>query len=145
MTPPKSPSGSFTKDNPALFQVGSWRRLVAAKMLGGLLTLPQFHANGIRIDWLLRLVLGHATGRKSPTRHDLDVALNSGMPAAWIASQEDPSEGFFCEPIVTLRGNFTLFPGQWENATAYTVTLLRAFEELPDSGAKQCLMPATRC
>ena len=95
LAPPNVPADSFVREIPSLFALRRWRRDHAAALIGGLLTLPALHANGIRLDWLLRMVTSFADGRKSPTRHDLDTALNAGLSQANVASQEDPSEELF--------------------------------------------------
>jgi hypothetical protein len=136
MAPPQTPSASVQRDNAELFQVIAWRRMSAVRFIGALLTMPQFHSNHIRLDWLLRLVLSHADGRKEVTRHDLNVAINVGLGKAGLSSMEDPSSELFCEQLVTSKGNFTLLPGNWDEAVAYTQTVLTAFEELPDRDAR---------
>ena len=92
----------------------NWHKNTAAALLGGLQTDPQFHANGIRLDWLLRLVLSKANGRHKPTRYDLSRVLNAGLEKAGVLRLEDPNEDLFCELIVSERGNFRIFSGQWE-------------------------------
>lgn len=137
MAPPNIPAHAFGPDNFALFGVKKWDRIKAAALIGGLLVDPRFHANGNRIDWLLRLVVTFARGHKAPTQYDLGQALNDGLGAAGVIHREDPPEELFVEQVVTARGNFTIFPGQWETPTAYTQTLLTAFESLPEGGQKQ--------
>ena len=94
----------------------NWHKNTAAALLGGLQTDPQFHANGIRLDWLLKLVLSKANGRHKPTRYDLSRVLNAGLEKAGVLRLEDPNEDLFCELIVSERGNFRIFSGQWESA-----------------------------
>lgn len=117
-----------------------WHKQTAAALLGGLQTDSQFHANGVRFDWLLRLVLSKANGRQRPTRFDLSRVLNVGLEKAGVVRLEDPNERLFCELIVSERGNFRIFAGRWESAGAYTQTLLDAFESLPNAAIKSAAL-----
>jgi hypothetical protein len=105
-------------------------------VLSGLSTVPDFHANGIRLDWLQRLVLAHSEGKRKPPSAELSRALNAGLDRAKVLRLEDPNEDLFCDVVVTQRGNFRILPGQWEAASPYTQTLLAAFESLPRASAK---------
>ena len=134
MQPPAIPEEVFTDGHSDVLACRNWHKNTAAALLGGLQTNPQFHANGIRLDWLLRLVLSKANGRHKPTRYDLSRVLNAGLEKAGVLRLEDPNEDLFCELIVSERGNFRIFSGQWESAGAYTQTLLDAFEVFAGSG-----------
>jgi hypothetical protein len=136
LQPPAIPDETFTAKYPDVVACLHWHKHTAATLLGGLQTDAKFHANGIRFDWLLRLVLSKANGRQKPTRYELSRALNVGLDRAGVARLEDPNEDLFCELIVSERGSFRIFTGQWESAGAYTQTLLDAFESLPDAKMK---------
>ena len=105
-------------------------------MVSSLLTLPQLHNHGIRLDWLLRLILSEAQGRRQPTRNQILKALNEGLTRSRVNFLEDPAEDAFCERLPTRMGNFRIFSGQWEGAGPCTQTLLQAFEALPDAEPK---------
>ena len=140
MAPPRVPEQVFNKSNSELAACEGWHKYTAAAMIGGLQTEPGFHANGVRLDWLLRLVLAKSKGRSKPTRHDLTRALNAGMAKSGVIRLEDPSEDLFCEQITSESGNFRLFSGQWEAAGAYTQTLIDAFQSLPYARQKQAAL-----
>lgn len=133
MQPPDTPDLVFTAEHADILACRRWHKNSAAALLGGLQTDPQFHANGVRFDWLLRLVLAKAEGRQKPTRYDLSRVLNGGFRNAHILRLEDPIEDLFCERISSEPGNFRIFSGPWEWAGPYTQTLLDAFETLPDA------------
>lgn len=137
MRPPSVPDETFARDNSALQAICSWRKPYAAALLAGLQTDPDFHANGVRLDWLQRLVLSKSQGRRKPGQRELSAALNSGLERARVLRLEDPIEDSFCDLLATSRGNFRILSGQWEKAGPFTETLLGAFESLPDSQTKR--------
>lgn len=130
MAPPSTPGESLTV-NPALAEIKHWHKRFASSLLAGLQTEPSYHANDIRFDWLQRLVLSKAAGQKKPSPSDLHRVLNSELDKARVLHLEDPIEDAFCDLIATRQGNFRILRGRWEDAVAYTQTLLDAFEELP--------------
>ncbi len=140
MQPPTTPDEVFTAAHPGVMACRRWHKRTAAALLSGLQTDAQFHANGIRFDWLLRLVLSKANGMQKPTRYELSRVLNVGLDKAGALRLEDPNEDLFCELIVSERGAFRIFAGQWESAGAYTQTLLDAFESLPDAEMKSAAL-----
>ena len=152
MAPPSIPEESLTA-NPALAETKLWHKRHTASLLAGLQTEPSFHANDIRFDWLQRLILSQANGKKKPSEKDLQRALNSGLGNANVLRLEDPIEDTFCALIYTKRGNFRILLGRWEGAAAYTQTLLDAFEDLPEDPRKAdaltavhaCLLYTSRC
>lgn len=131
MAPPSIPEQGFGPDNPDLFQIRGWNKIHAATVLAGMATVPDFHANDIRLDWLLRLILAKAEGRIKVSPTQLQRALNAGLSKAKVLRAEDPIEDLFCDRIATPRGNFRIIAGRWEAPGPYTQTLLSAFEALP--------------
>ena len=131
LRPPSNPDETFNRDDVDLDKIRTWNKSFAVSMLAGLSTEPAFHANGIRIDWLQRLVFSKSQGQRKPSSAELSRALNAGLDRAGVLRLEYPSEDLFCEMIATSRGNYRIFPGQWEAAAPYTQTLLDAFESLP--------------
>lgn len=137
MMPPTVPDQVFDPKNPEIYAIGRWKKNFAVAVLAGLSTEPRFHANGVRLDWLLRLVLSKSNGKSKPRRDELSRVLNTGLMKTNVARLEDPIEDLFCELIVTEQGNFRIFSGQWESAGPYTQTLLGAFQSLPDDPRKR--------
>ncbi len=136
LAPPSIPVEVWNRKNINIYAVRNWKRGPATAMLSGLLTEPNLHANGIRIDWLQRLVLSKAIGDKKPQVAEISRALNAGLFAGRVFRLEDPIEDLFCDFIATKRGNFRILTGQWESAGPYTQTLLNAFEQLPPTPQK---------
>ena len=137
LRPPSNPDETFNRDNVDLDKIRTWNRRFAVSVLAGLSTEPAFHANGIRLDWLLRLVFSKSEGRRKPQSAELSLVLNAGLDRASVLRLEDPIEDLFCDLIATPHGNYRIFPGQWEAAAPYTQTLLDAFESLPSGSLKR--------
>lgn len=132
-TPPDTPS-----EAKAAFQaIAGWKRSSAIAMLGALMTEPRYQANTIRLDWLQRLVVSGAKGKFKPGASDIALVLNAALASANVTSLEDPIEDFFCDVVPTSMGDAEIFTGHWERASAYTYTMLQAFEGLPDARVKQ--------
>lgn len=132
----ETPEESYKDANMYLKAIEDWSNQRPALILAALQTLPNFHANDIRFDWLQRLVLAKSMGRKKPLTKELNRALNRGLEEALVLQLEDPIEDTFCDVIVTEHGNFRIILGRWEGAAAYTQTILDAFVKLPDSSLK---------
>ncbi len=131
--PPSTPRDSFALAQGQLDVIRTWKRPQAIAAAAGMLTNLGYHAHVVRIDWLVRLIVAHASGKKKPRQKDFTAVLNRALVTARVASMEDPIEGFFVESVPTDRGDFLIFEGHWEGAAQYTETVLRAFERLPDA------------
>ena len=113
MTPPSVPSEAIERA-PSLY--GALNRLDpmrSALLVAGLTTEPQFQANLIRLDWLLRLVLTYGHGGRKAHRSDLHGLLNGALVEAGAFRLEDPPEENFTESIPTSRGNFGGPKARW--------------------------------
>ncbi len=142
MAPPEIPDEVFAAEHDGLRVIEGWHKLRAVQTISGLLTEPALHANGIRLDWLLRLVISKANGSQKIKKRELTLVLNNVLSKAGVNRLEDPNEDIFCDLVATRQGNFRIFLGQWESANSYTQTLLEAFEELPDGGTKRDALDA---
>jgi hypothetical protein len=142
MRPPDTPDQSFDPRNTDLYAIRSWKRTYAASVLAGLSTEARFQANGVRIDWLTRLVLAYSTGSRKPNQRELSRALNEGLGQARVLQLEDPCEDIPCELVITKGGAYRIFMGLWEGAGFYTRSLIRAFESLPPSQDKDQILKA---
>lgn len=131
-----TPDSSFMDAHDELAILLRWKRNYVAPILSGLTVVPDFHANGIRLDWLLRLVLSKSRGRREPNFKEIEYALNGGLAKAGILHMEDPIEDLLCDSLATGAGNFRIFPGQWESATAFSQVVIEAFETLPSARRK---------
>jgi hypothetical protein len=130
LAPPSIPLEAWARENVNVYAARTWKRSFCVSVLAGLLTEPTLYANGIRLDWLQRLVFAKANGERKPKPPELSRALNLGFDKARVLRLEDPAEDLFCDLIVSRHGNFRIFTGHWETPGPYTQTLLDAFEAL---------------
>src|SRR5213592_4666925 len=84
LAPPSIPVETWDRDNGNVYSIRTWKRSFAVSVLAGLLTEPALHANGIRLDWLQRLVLAKAIGERKPKAAELSRALNLGLDKARV-------------------------------------------------------------
>src|SRR5208282_743489 len=110
---PSVPDAAFDDDNADLRQIRGWKKSFAVAALAGLSTEPVYYANGIRIDWLQRLVFSKSEGERKPQSAELSRVLNAGLERAGVLRLEDPSEDLFCDLIATSKANYRIFSGQW--------------------------------
>src|SRR5450759_850099 len=95
LAPPSTPLEACTRDNVNAYAVRTWKRSFCVSVLAGLLTEPALHANGIRLEWLQRLVFAKASGERKPKPPELSRALNLGLDKARVLRLEDPPEDLF--------------------------------------------------
>jgi hypothetical protein len=131
--PPATPDEAYSKDASAFSGLSAWNKRAAIATIAGLMTDPNYQVNGVRMDWLLRLVISKADGRRKPKRRDFAAILNEAFEKTGVWRLEDPVEDFLCDVVPTIRGDFLIFTGHWEHAAAYTQTVIQAFEALPDA------------
>ena len=71
--------------------IASWKKTATAAVVAGLTTLPEFHPNGVRLDWLQREVLAHASGKRKPRASEIQSDLNEGSISGCVLTSEDPA------------------------------------------------------
>ncbi len=111
--------------------LAAFDRAETLAIIAGLLTLPQFHANTIRIEVLQNLVHRNAAGPNKPTRNRVAQWLNRGLGEGWAARMEDPVEDVFISNVVSGVGNSRVFEGVWESNDFWlqeALNALRAFQ-----------------
>lgn len=142
MQPPGVPEETAVVSPALVNEIRQWNRTYAVKIIAGLLTEPRLHANDIRLDWLLRLVIAKAHGKRKPGRDQLSTVLNSHLVEARVERLEDPIEDLFCDHINTAEGSYRILLGRWEAAAPYAQTVYDAFATLPEHELKQSAMHA---
>ena len=143
MAPPQVPIGAIGFAPALQTKISTFDPLRTIDLLAGLMTEPKFQANGIRLDWAIRLVLAYANGHRRPKQRDLLELLNRLMEEARVTRLEDPIEDFFVESLPTQTGDSLIFSGFWEKAAAHTEAVVAAFSHLPKApqrsdGLKKC-------
>jgi hypothetical protein len=97
--------------------------------LAGLLTLPEFHTNTLRLEVLTHLAAAYCAGKEAPTRDQIGRWLNQSL--APLAPLEDPVEDVFVTNVTSGLGNHRLFEGLWESADFWTQNILDVLSRIP--------------
>ena len=110
----------------------------SAALVSGLLTNPDLHANTIRIELLVHILLTYSRGKRKLKERQLDSWLNRELSNSMFAHWEDPVEDVFLSNVITEDGNFRIFEGTWENSAFYLQRILNVVRTLPhDSNTQQ--------
>lgn len=99
------------------------------KLLGGLLTFPEFHANTLRLEALLHLACANCYGNRIPNRDDLIKIVGEHLVVSPLAPMEDPVEDVFIGNVGTKFGNFRVFRGIEDAGHFWLERLLRPLPE----------------
>src|SRR6185436_313346 len=99
-----------------------------APLVGGFLTLPDFHANTLRLDALAHLACCACAGKRNADREML-VHCAGHFVDSPLVPMEDPVEDAFVGNIATNFGNFRVFRGIEESGDFWVERLLRPLEE----------------
>lgn len=100
----------------------------AVLMISSMETIPELHANTIRIEILIHLAICSCQGTRRSTVEDLRswLALVDSSP---MACQEDPTEDVYVGYICTPDGGFRVYPGIFSNADFILERLLLFLEQ----------------
>ena len=137
LRPPSLPDEAAATSPQLLAEISEWGRAYAVNVIAGMLTEPSFHANDIRLEWLLRLVIAKSSGKRKPKPQQISTVLNRYLVEAKVERREDPIEDVFCDLVNTREGSYRIILGRWEGAAAYTQTVYDAFASLPDGQLKE--------
>ena len=101
------------------------------KQFAGLLTMPDYQSQCIRIELLIRLALVHCKGKRIPTLTKCRLWFK------WIGRTrsvlgEDPSEDVFVSLLEYGKKDYHVLEGTWENAAFYTQRVLDVVETMPE-------------
>ena len=102
-----------------------------APIVGGLMTLPSFHANSVRLELLAQLAAGACAGKKRPSHQHLGTWLNRQLGGSEVVLLEDPAEDVFVVNVTTPQGDFRALSGLWEEADHSTSLLLETLTQAP--------------
>jgi hypothetical protein len=112
-----------------------------APLVGGFLTLPNFHANTLRLDTLAQLACLTCAGKREADREMLVRCAGRHFVGSELIKMEDPVEDGFIGNIATAFGNFRVFRGIEESGDFWAERLLRPLE---DSDCPEPLAPVIR-
>jgi hypothetical protein len=113
--------------------------IATANLLGGLLTMPEFAANNIRIETLLKLAHRHGQTRNIPPRKRVQKWLNGALRSGRIHAAEDPPEDVFVGNVMCGVGNVRVFTGAWEGCDSLLQDALSALKSMPNSPVVETL------
>ena len=99
-----------------------------APLVGGFLTLPDYHANTIRLDALAHLACCACAGKRKADREMLVKCAGRHFVGSEIVNHEDPVEDAFIGNIATRFGNFRIFRGIEESGDFWVERMLRPLE-----------------
>jgi len=106
--------------------------LKAASIVSGLLTLPSLHANTLRLEMLMHLIMAYSIGKKEPRVHHIQSWLNTELGETSFIHLEDPVEDVFISNVITEEGNIRIFEGIWESSDFYLQRIMNIVKTLPD-------------
>lgn len=109
-----------------------------APLVGGFLTLPDYHANTLRLDALAHLACFACNGKQTADREMLVKCAGKHLEKSQLVMMEDPVEDAFIGNIATGFGNFRVFRGIEESGDFWSERLLRPLE---DPGIPEPLQP----
>jgi hypothetical protein len=99
-----------------------------APLVGGFLTLPNYHENTIRLDALAHLACYACAGTRKADREMLVKCAGGHLVGSELAKLEDPVEDAFIGNVATSFGNFRVFRGIEESGDYWVEQILRPLE-----------------
>jgi hypothetical protein len=121
-------------ENKALIRdLSSYDPQVAVALIAGLMTVPKYQANCLRLELLATLAWRHCKGKKR---------ANIGQAVRWFhmigksrgAYGEDPAEDVFSSLVIGTNADFRILEGLWESAGFYTQIVYDIVQTMPDNG-----------
>lgn len=132
MTPTREISHIIQEQPSIKKKLRPFHPIKAAALISGLLTLPALHANTLRLEMLIHLILSHSLGKKEPIAQHIHLWLNKELGATSFVNLEDPVEDVFITNVITEVGNIRIFEGIWESSDFYLQRMLNIIKTLPD-------------
>ena len=100
-------------------------------MISGLLTEPSLHANTIRIELLIHLIIAYGSGIQSQISPDQIMAQSETLVYD-IFQNGGPVEDVFISNVMAKYGNTRIFEGIWESSDFYLQRIYNIIQTLPD-------------
>lgn len=104
----------------------------SAALISGLLTLPDLHANTLRLEMMIHLIMSYSKGKKEPMAQDVYSWLNRELGETSFAFLEDPVEDVFISNVITDMGNIRIFEGVWGSSDFYLQKMIDIVNLFPD-------------
>ena len=106
-------------------------RLIA--FIGGLLTVPEWHASKLRLEFLQHFAVAVAQGAKGPKAADMKSWLTE-LGHGFIGRLEDPAEDVFVSRIILQDRDCLVFEGLWESSAFCLQRFLNVLGKMPERG-----------
>lgn len=113
-------------------QLKLFHPIKSAAMISGLLTEPSLHANTIRIELLIHLIIAYGSGIQKVKFRQIKSWLNQKLGSTMFSKMEDPVEDVFISNVTTKYGNVRIFEGIWESSDFYLQRIYNIIQTLPD-------------
>ena len=113
-------------------QLKIFHPIQSAAMISGLLTDPSLHANTIRIELLIHLIIAYGSGIQKVKFRQIKSWLNQKLGSTMFSKMEDPVEDVFISNVMTKYGNARIFEGIWESSDFYLQRIYNIIQTLPD-------------
>lgn len=133
------------EENPSIEkELKRYDPIKTAAFVSSLLTLPALHANNMRIEMLIHLIMAYSQGTKEPTQRQVLQWLNIDLGKTSFVSLEDPVEDVFVSNVFNNMKNIRIFEGLWENNGFYLQKVLSSLEIFPEESHTQKLKAEVR-
>ncbi|QCE33479.1 hypothetical protein FAI41_07780 [Acetobacteraceae bacterium] len=104
-------------------------KIEALKAVGGLFTRPEFHANTLRLEHLVHLIMIYCNGTAKVTHKNVKDWLEFLANTSPCISQEDPIEDVFVSNLESYHGNLMVFEGIWTNNNYFLSAIINALSQ----------------
>jgi hypothetical protein len=122
----------MVREIPALVEsIRKIDRCGALRVVSGLMTIPEFQPNLIRLESLAHMVVAVADGETEPTREMIEQWVNDDLGTDIVAQAEDPVEDVFVSNVVTGTGNRRVFTGTWDTPDFWLQNLIDVLSFAP--------------
>lgn len=101
--------------------VSNYKRVDIISFASAMLTLPEYHANTLRLETIVHLSIMKSNGVLIPNRTIFNKLYNELF---FENSLEDPVEDVFVSSICTKNGSYKLFLGLWESCDYFIQTII---------------------
>lgn len=115
--------------------------IIAAATFGGLLTVPDLQANGVRVEALAHLALALGQGRQKPSEKLVAEAFRY-LGQGRCGHMEDPAEDVLVGAVRSPWGNFQVLEGLWEGGTFYLQRFVEVVDGMPSGSGYDAIRRA---
>ena len=107
--------------------------LTTIPLLSGLLTVPEYQTQCIRLEILVAVAITYCSGTKKPSLKELSYWY-SKIGDSHCVIGEDPAEDSFVALVYDSERDYRILEGVWESSGFYTQRVLDIASIMPDAG-----------